>query len=270
MEKVYLTNSNYIKVLNTFKGYTEKYEFIITEIGNGFDENQLFSDNEKNQILLNKNFILKFDEFYKKNEFVLNKQIFRKNIGNPYELYNSIPAYHKSSQCENLKKDYENFSLDKKIPLELLGSYKEWLKQNQNLYLKSRETFDIIHKKKWGVKISFPEYIERKNSGSKEIVLDNIDKLRVEIRKLCVENVEKKDKEEFIKYVKLSNLAQKDNKDIKSFIIRKYKETLIKIHRLKMKIINCLITFYINEKNDGCNIDILKKVGFKECSCCYK
>ncbi|MBC2849909.1 hypothetical protein H5J22_00350 [Cetobacterium sp. 8H] len=270
MGKVYLTNSNYKRVLNTFTGYTEKYEFIITEIGNGFDESQLFSDNEKNQILLNKNFILKFDEFYKNNELVLNKQIFRTNIENPYKLYNSIPAYHKSSECENLKKDYENFILDKKIPLELLDSYKEWLKRNKSLYSKSRQTFDLIHKKNWGDKISLPEYIEHKNSGSKEIVLDNIQQLRREIRKLCMENVEKKDKEEFIECVKLSNLAQKDNKDIKKFIIKKYKKTLIKIHRLKMEIINCLITFYINEKNDGCNIDILKKVGFKECSCCHK
>ena len=98
MEKVYLTNSNFEKVLSTFKGYTEKY-----------------------------NFILRYEEFYKNNELTLNKQIFKTKIEDPYKLYNSLPAYHKSSECENLKKDYENFTIDRKIPLELLDSYKEWL-----------------------------------------------------------------------------------------------------------------------------------------------
>lgn len=270
MEKVYLTNSNFEKVLSSFKGYTEKYNFILTKIGGGLDESSIFSDGEKNQILLNKNFILRYEEFYKNNELTLNKQIFKTNIEDPYKLYNSLPAYHKSSECENLKKDYENFIIDRKIPLELLESYKEWLKQNKNLYSKNRGTFNLIHLKKWGEKIDFPERKEYKNSGSKEILLDNIKELRAEIDELTIKNVEEKDRSKFEEHIKNSNLSKKDDKEILSPIIRKYKKVLLKIHKLKMDIIRCLLTTYINKNNDGCNIEILKKIGFRACSCCHK
>ncbi len=128
----------------------------------------------------------------------------------------------------------------------------------------------MIHLKKWGEKIDFPERKEYKNSGSKEILLDNIEKLRAEIDELTIKNVEEKDRSEFKNKIKYSSLSKKDEKEILSPIIRKYKKVLLKIHKLKMDIIRCLLTTYINKNNDGCNIEILKKIGFRACSCCHK
>ena len=151
-----------------------------------------------------------------------------------------------------------------------MDSYKEWLKQNKNLYSKSPETFNLIHSKKWGENIGLPEHKEYKNSGSKEILLDNIKELRAEIDKLTIKNVEEKDRSKFEEHIKNSSLSKKDDKEILSPIIRKYKKVLLKIHELKMEIIKCLLTTYINKNNDGCNVDILKKIGFRACSCCHK
>lgn len=269
METVYLTNSNFKRILENFRGYSEKYNFIITEIGNGLDKSVIFSSQEKNQILLNKNFILNYEEFYKKNELALNKHILRINLEDPYKLYNSSPAYHKNLECKNLKNDYKNFMIDRNIPQEILDNYKEWLIQNENLYFTNHQTFDLIHLKKWGNNIDFPIYKEYKNSGSKEILIDNIEELRNEIKRLSLTKVEKEDLKVFIECLKFSSVAKMDNKDIKSSLIKKYKNLLIKIHDLKMKIIDSLLTIYVNE-NNGCNVDILKRTGFKPCSCCQK
>ena len=103
MERVYLTNSNFKALLNSFKINGVEYEFIIKEIGEGFDEGELFSPFEKNKILLKKNMILNYKEFYEKNKEILDSDRSKISKRDSYKLYNSSPAYHKDTTCRKSK-----------------------------------------------------------------------------------------------------------------------------------------------------------------------
>lgn len=274
MERVYLTNSNFKALLNSFKINGVEYKFIIKEIGEGFDEGELFSPFEKNKILLKKNMILNYKEFYEKNKEILDSDRSKISKKDSYKLYNSSPAYHKDIECEYLKKDYENFTIDENLPVNQLEEYKKWLKEKESMYHKNFSTFNLIHIKKWGENIEVAKYEYKDNSGTKEIELDGIDELKQKINELYKNKVEDKDKIEFKKTVKWSYLANEENYKIEKHIIIKYKSVVKEIHDLKMKIIDYLLTKYMNETTmkdrEIYNVSILKRVGFKACSCCTK
>lgn len=274
MEKVYLTNSNFKALLNSFRIDGVKYEFIIKEIGENLDKGEVFSTFEKNKILLKKNMILNYKEFYEKNKEVLESDRSKISKRDSYKLYNSTPAYHKDIECEYLKKDYENFTIDENLPVNQLEEYKKWLKENETMYHENFSTFNLIHVKKWGENIKVAEYEHKDNSGTKGIELDGIDELKQKINELYKNQVEDKDKKEFKKSIKWSYLANEEDYNIRKNIIIKYKSVVKEIHDLKMQIINCLLTKYMNETTmedrEICNVSILKKVGFKACSCCNR
>lgn len=274
MERVYLTNSNFKALLNSFKINGVEYEFIIKEIGEGFDEGELFSPFEKNKILLKKNMILNYKEFYEKNKEILDSDRSKISKRDSYKLYNSSPAYHKDIECEYLKKDYENFTIDENLPVNQLEEYKKWLKENESMYHENFSTFNLIHVKKWGENIEVAKYEHKDNSGTKEVELDGIDELKQKINELYKNKVEDKDKREFKKTIKWSYLANEEDYKIEKYIVIKYKSVIKEIHDLKMKIIDYLLTKYMNETTmkdrEICNVSILKRVGFKACSCCNK
>lgn len=272
MERVYLTNSNFKALLNSFKISGVEYEFIIKEIGEGFDEGELFSPFEKNKILLKKNMILNYKDFYEKNKEILDSDRSKISKRDSYKLYNSSPAYHKDIECEYLKKDYENFTIDENLPINQLEEYKKWLKENENMYHENFSTFNLIHVKKWGENVNIAQYEHKNNSGTKELELDGIDELKQKINKLYRNEIEDKDKIEFKKIIKWSYLSNEEDFKIKKNMIIKYKPVLKEIHDLKMKIIDYLLNKYMNETTmkdrEIYNVSILKRVGFKPCSYC--
>ena len=267
MEKIYITNSNYENLLINLNAYSIKYNFILTEIEEGFDKGTLFSQQEKDHILLSKNFILKYNEFYKNNKKKLDIQI-EKNKMNQYYLFTSTPAYHKDANCKKLHNDYENYKIDKEIPQDILKEYKEWVHSNLKFLKTNLPVFYKMHEKKWGNNINIPKYVNYKNSSSKEVQLDNIKELKIRIKKLYEENVKEKDKEKFKEKFQYSSLVKEDK--IYSYIIRKYKELFEEIHMLKAQIARILLSLYISEQKEGCNVEMLEKIGLKPCKCCCK
>ncbi|MGL5983284.1 MAG: hypothetical protein ACRCZR_08145 [Cetobacterium sp.] len=272
MEKIYITNSNFNLFLKQFDVLKVEYNFIIKEIENDFDKGVLFSKLEKKSILFKKNMILNYKEFSEKNEKLLINNIQNVRERNIYILNNSSPAYHSNPDCPKLNSDYNNFEISSKLHEDYLKEYKIWLENNSERFHKNRETFDLIHIKRWTEEIEFPVYITRDNSGTKEVNLIDIENFKKEISDIFKIEVEKEDKEEFRKIVQYSYLANKPDDEIQKKIIIKYKSTLLKIHKLKNKIISCLIKSYTNEASlkirDDFNVSFLEKLGFRPCKSC--
>ncbi|WP_426709669.1 hypothetical protein [Cetobacterium sp. SF1] len=273
---IYITKSNLKFILNTFKVKNVNYNFLIKEIGNNLDNSCLFSDYEKKQILLKKNLICNHDKFCLVNQDIINNSDNYIFSMSKYKLYNSTPSYHKNSKCTFLNKDYENYIIDNNISDSLLDEYKDWLKNSNKLFQKNFSEFGLIHIKKWGNKIKFPEYEYHSNSGVEDIIHICLDDIIKDIKKIYINNIPLEDKKQFKNNVHCSFISKKNDIDIENIFIKKYKIEFQKIHDLKLKIIDYLVNSWISEINTNNNhntyifsLDILKKIGFKPCCCCY-
>lgn len=272
MKDVYITNSNFDLLLKMFKIHKVDYKFILKEIGNGIDTSYLFSDFEKKEILVKKNLIYFYDKFYSINQIIIEKQNFISSNQDKHKLYNSTPAYHKDPECKFLNKDYKNFNIDPKIDDSLLKEYKNWLITFENLFHNNFKEFGLKHIQKWGKELKFPTYKYIKNSGIKEIEINNIEELEKKIELICNQKIDKRDIENFKKNIKFSSLCKKSNDEILKNIIIKYKQEFEEIHSLKKTFLNSTLTKFIKDSNTD-NLKIidpkyLKNFGFKACSYC--
>lgn len=266
MKNVYITKGNYeyftkrIPILGE-NGKKIEYNLIETEIGLGLDKSKYFSDFEKRQMLVIRNVVLHSSEFYSKNKEILEK-IYSKE--SKYKLYNIIPHYHKNKDCEKLKKDYENYKLDENIPDTQLKEYKEWVKERINLLEVNIAFFTKIHIKKWGENIEIPVYEFKKNSEDKEAI--GISEIILKIAELS-NSFSEVDQIEFKNLACWSYLSMKDDREIYSKRILKYKKELKKLHELKRELLSAMI---IESSKVEFNTLFLKLMGFKPCSCCCK
>ncbi|MGL5983253.1 MAG: hypothetical protein ACRCZR_07990, partial [Cetobacterium sp.] len=243
----------------------------------------LFSDYEKNKILVSKNIIKNHEEFLLDNKENLKKykeKINEKNKNDKRRVFQSgAPAYHKNSSCEKLSNDYTNYIISKTVPEEKIEEYKEWFKrylplfvsrENKNIETSNKKMFSDKHKEKWGEEIEFPDYEEKKNSGVEKISLERINEIKKEIREIC-KNVESNDRGIFKKKLKDSFIAELNSvEQITNSYIKKYAKELSEIHKKKQELINVLVNALLEESsgNNFFSSEILNIAGFKACSCC--
>lgn len=266
MKKVYITNSNYryfikrIPILGENRKEIE-YNLIETEIGFGIDKSRYFSDFEKRQMLIIRNIVLHSSEFYAKNKEILERVYLKES---KYRLFEITPHYHENKDCQKLKSDYENYKLDKNIPDSQLKEYKKWVKERIEILEKNIAFFTKRHIEKWGENIKIPLYEFKENSGTKEII--GISEVILKIVEISNEfsDFERK---EFKDLAYLSYLSLKDDREIYSKRVLKYKKELRKLHELKRELLNTMI---IDNPNVEFNKFFLRLMGFKPCSFCSK
>lgn len=189
------------------------------------------------------------------------------------------PAYHKSSNCERLNSDYENFKIPESIKesgIAEVVKFRKWFKENKYLISKP-EIFVARLQMQWGI-VTNPENTNEKNTGPTKF--DDYTPIEVEEKideliKLAG-NLYHKNSAILKKFSKYSYLGER-NEPLKDndtgFSDSKVKEVLREFEReIKKPLKPLLLAYYRITLNPDLNLheNVLKQLGFIPCGHCYE
>jgi hypothetical protein len=196
-----------------------------------------------------------------------------------YVYEGKAPAYHKSSNCQRLNSDYENFKIPdfiKESGVAEIIKFRKWFKENKYLISKP-DVFVARLKMRWGV-VTNPENINKGNSGFTQFddytpieVEEKIDELIKLAGDLYRENTSILKKYNKFSYLGEKNEPLKDNDT--GFTDAKVKEVLRQFEmEIKKPLKPLLVAYYRITLNPDLNLheNVLKQLGFEPCGHCYE
>ncbi|WP_066018652.1 hypothetical protein [Endozoicomonas atrinae] len=205
------------------------------------------------------------------------------SVDNDRYVYYTPPAYHKDSECINLKSRFENVFIPEPVRVkghDAVVLFRELYKKNVALYENNRPAFMALVELKLKVKIFDLEHVEADNSGSQKLdglILLSPQEIEYEIDKLLEEmntfrHSSTETENEVKKFGYATYKAKKhDNNGNFSLIIDDKESDLHKWHNYK-KSLNRLVQEYcratLNPEFEF-SAPILEEIGFRACqSCC--
>ena len=102
----------------------------------------------------------------------------------------SAPAYHLSIECKFLHADYRNIVIPPQIEVRGESVKKEfriWFRQNEGLYDNNRELFMVKLSTRFNIRLQELQIIERLNSGTTEVLNENLDAIDAQINRVLRE-----------------------------------------------------------------------------------
>jgi hypothetical protein len=195
-----------------------------------------------------------------------------------YVYEGKAPAYHKSSNCQRLNSDYENFKIPdsiKEAGIAEVVKFRKWFKENKYLISKP-DVFVARLQMRWGI-VTNPENINKENSGFTQF--DDYTPIEVEEKiddliKLAG-NLYRKNTAILKKYNKYSYLGERNEPledNDTGFPDSKVKAVLREFEKEIKKPLKPLLTAYYRiTLNPDLNLheNVLKQLGFTPCSHCY-
>jgi len=243
---------------------------------------------------------------YKKDIYFLNRLdktnllYFKKFCENPIEnideLYNPIevkdkkefvyegakPSYHKYESCERLHSNFVNFKIPEQIKDkgdEAIEEYRKWFKENQTLFRKKPDIFEMMLHAKYEIVTKIQE-VDFRNSGNvykEDLSLNEID-IRIDSLLKNAANYYKADKKrqgairrfQMATFLAFKEIEIKDNNtgytdDELRTILKEYAYLFVQPTIFYLK--EYFKTFYNNDIE--INEKILQELNFKQCNKCF-
>lgn len=232
-----------------------------------------YNTNELKDIYFIKLLLKDFKELL--NEIDGNKNFITEYVEKSNRMYAysiNSPAFHKESNCQWMKSDFENIiiPLDCRLDTEKKTKALEWLKKNKGL------SFSELNSK---FKIEFEcdcdlEEVKKQNSGhdafdNTQIKLDLYKEVNEKFRQMRMFfNGEFAKKVQSLKYAPSFGLK----KILKNNTNDPYYDTIIDFHTMKESVLHMIINYYQNKFNIDLSFDqpLLESIGFRACSGCQK
>ncbi len=102
----------------------------------------------------------------------------------------STPAYHLSTDCKFLHADYRNIVIPPQIEVRgesVKKKFRIWFRQNEGLYDNNRELFMVKLSTRFNIRLQELQIIERLNSGTTEVINENMDAIDTQISQMLRE-----------------------------------------------------------------------------------
>jgi len=196
----------------------------------------------------------------------------RKNNMSNLVFDKSTPAFHKDESCSSLRNDYENFVIPAVIPQDRYDDFRAFFKTNIEVYKRNSGAFFALAEQAFNVKIQNVKELHAPNSGCEKLVLtyNNANEVLIEIDALLSVMQDYRNQDKLTnKIVSDTTYGVRQSKNFPKYFDHIEILTQWEQYKTQMRglIIDYLYGVFAPERRF--NRDVLARLGFKECGCCF-